>query len=155
MKKALNVILISFAVSQFSYAADIRGIWFTENNDAKVKVYTCGKKICGDIIWLKEPSWTEKDLKTEKDAVLGQAKTDLKNDDKSLRTRPIVGMTLLTGLKLADENEWQGGKIYDAESGNTYSCQAKLANNGNTLKMKGYIGFSWLGRSTNWTRVDR
>ena len=115
-------------------------------------MYSCGTEVCGDIIWLKEPNWTEKDLKNEEDAVLGQAKTDLKNDDKSLRTRPILGMTLLTGLKLKGENKWDGGKIYDAESGNTYACQATLEEGGDTLKMKGYIGFSWIGRSTTWTR---
>ncbi|MCF2947055.1 DUF2147 domain-containing protein [Paraglaciecola aquimarina] len=154
MSKFLCSCLLSVLVTTSCFAGDIQGVWFTENKDAKVKVYACGTEVCGDIIWLKDPIWTEKDVKNQKDAVLGHAKTDVKNDDKALKVRPILGMTLLTGLKLTDENEWDGGKIYDAESGKTYSCQAKLKEDGDTLKMKGYIGFSWIGRSTTWTRVE-
>jgi uncharacterized protein (DUF2147 family) len=153
MKKLRLCSLLLMLVAKSGFSANLEGLWLTENKDAKVRVYLCDDKICGDLVWLKEPNWTKEDVLDDKLLVLGEPKLDTRNDDKSLRSRPLVGIKMLTGLKSSDDNEWDGGKIYDAESGNTYSCQAKLSKDGNTLKMKGYIGVSWLGRTTTWTRA--
>jgi uncharacterized protein (DUF2147 family) len=45
---------------------------------------------------------------------------------------------------------WEDGKIYDPKNGKTYSCKMTLE--GNELKVRGYVGFSLLGRTTVWTR---
>jgi uncharacterized protein (DUF2147 family) len=155
MKKLLGLLLLSSFISKATYAADIEGLWYTENQAAQVKVYQCEQSYCGNLIWLKEPNWDQEDVDNNKGAILGQPKIDLKNDDKNLRGRALIGITLLTGLKNTDDNEYEKGKIYDAESGNTYSSEAKLEDSGDTLKMTGYVGVSWFGRTTTWTRVKQ
>ena len=71
----------------------------------------------------------------------------------SLHDQPIVGMEILKGL-VADGNQWVNGKILDPANGKTYSCTARLASNGEKLRVRGYIGMPLFGRSQTWERVD-
>ncbi len=66
--------------------------------------------------------------------------------------QPIVGMVILTGLK-QDNEQWDGGKILDPLNGKYYSCSARVMDGGKKLKVRGYIGFSLLGRSQDWIRA--
>ncbi|CAM1365555.1 conserved exported hypothetical protein [Tenacibaculum litopenaei] len=68
------------------------------------------------------------------------------------KNKPILGMNILTGLK-KDGDEWSGGKILDPKKGKEYKCFIKLEN-ANKLKIRGYIGFSLLGRTAYWYRKD-
>jgi uncharacterized protein (DUF2147 family) len=61
-----------------------------------------------------------------------------------------MGLDILSGFKYGGGNIWQDGKIYDPKNGKTYSCKMTLE--GNELKVRGYVGFSLLGRTTVWTR---
>lgn len=63
----------------------------------------------------------------------------------------ILGMDILTGLKEKGD-EWSGGKILDPKNGKEYKCYIKLLDN-NTLKLRGYIGFSLFGRTAIWKRA--
>ncbi|MEQ8267931.1 MAG: DUF2147 domain-containing protein [Parvibaculum sp.] len=67
--------------------------------------------------------------------------------------QPIQGMTVLWGLERQDD-QWAGGTILDPSSGDTYDAAVKLAENGKELDVRGYIGFSLLGRTQVWERVD-
>ncbi len=82
----------------------------------------------------------------------GKPKLDNKNPDTKKRQQPIVGMTILTNFIFDGKDEWEDGKIYDPESGNTYSCNMEL-NGRNKLKVRGYIGLSLFGRTEVWTRT--
>ena len=64
------------------------------------------------------------------------------------KNKPILGMNILTGLK-KDGDEWSGGKILDPKNGKTYKCFIKLEE-ADKLKIRGYIGFSLLGRTAYW-----
>ena len=46
----------------------------------------------------------------------------------------------------------KNGKIYDPETGKTY--KAVISSTGNTLSVRGYIGFKALGRSETWKRTS-
>ncbi len=59
-------------------------------------------------------------------------------------------MIIIEGLK-KDGDEYNGGAITDPESGNVYKCYLELVEN-NKLKVRGYIGFSLLGRTQYWLR---
>ena len=50
------------------------------------------------------------------------------------------------------KGEWTEGEIYDARSGKTYSLEVYMKNS-NELELRGYIGLTLFGKSTNWTRV--
>ncbi|MFY0604241.1 MAG: DUF2147 domain-containing protein [Flavobacteriaceae bacterium] len=67
------------------------------------------------------------------------------------KNQPILGMNILTGLK-KNGDEWSGGKILDPKNGKEYKCYIKLLDE-NTLKLRGYIGFSLFGRTAIWKRV--
>lgn len=68
------------------------------------------------------------------------------------KDQKILGMDILTGLK-KKEDEWSGGKILDPKNGKEYKCYIKLLDD-NTLKLRGYIGFSLLGRTAIWKRAE-
>lgn len=69
------------------------------------------------------------------------------------RDQPIIGMTLITGLRKTGDNEWSGGEILDPESGKLYKTKLSLADNGTRLNVRGFIGISLLGRTQTWERV--
>jgi uncharacterized protein (DUF2147 family) len=75
------------------------------------------------------------------------------NPDPALRTRSLLGITILHGFDYAGKDVWKGGTIYDPNSGNTYKSTMTLVDR-NTLKVRGYIGLSLFGRSDIWTRDD-
>jgi uncharacterized protein (DUF2147 family) len=64
----------------------------------------------------------------------------------------IIGMQILNGLKKDSDNKWSGGEILDPKNGKTYSCKAELIEGGQKLKLRGFIGFSLLGRTQVWER---
>jgi len=67
------------------------------------------------------------------------------------KDKPIVGMTILSGLK-KNGDEYSGGTILDPGNGKTYKCKIKVAEDGNSLEVRGFIGFSLLGRTQVWVR---
>lgn len=67
------------------------------------------------------------------------------------KDEPLRGMTFISGLK-KDDDEWTGGTIIDPESGKTYKCNMHLTDGGQKLVVRGYIGFSLVGRSQTWNR---
>ena len=69
------------------------------------------------------------------------------------KNTPILGMNILTGLK-KDGDEWSGGKILDPKNGKEYKCYIQLLDE-NTLKIRGYIGFSMFGRTAIWKRATQ
>lgn len=65
--------------------------------------------------------------------------------------QPVVGMTILWGLR-RDGEEWTGGEILDPNNGKTYKCKLRVIGDGTRLEVRGYIGFSLLGRTQTWIR---
>ncbi|NTV11099.1 MAG: DUF2147 domain-containing protein [Zoogloea sp.] len=68
------------------------------------------------------------------------------------RGQPLLGMTILTGLK-KDGGEYRGGEILDPENGRVYRCRMTLLDQGERLEVRGFIGVPALGRSQTWQRV--
>lgn len=143
MLKSLLVIL-SILVSNciFSQKPDaILGTWLPSNAKAHVKIERVGNKYYGTIIWLREPI----DPDTKK------PKVDKNNPEKSQQSKPVIGLKLLKDLEF-DDDEWTDGTVYDPENGKTYSCTVTLKD-ANTIDMRGYVGFSFIGRSDTWKRI--
>jgi uncharacterized protein (DUF2147 family) len=67
------------------------------------------------------------------------------------KNQPIVGLIIIRNMK-HDGNEYNGGDILDPESGSVYRCKMHLEQVGTRLILRGYIGFSLLGRSQTWQR---
>jgi len=79
--------------------------------------------------------------------------TDELNPDSALRSRLLLGLTIMDGFDYAGEGKWKNGRIYDPNSGKTYKCKLTLIDE-NTLELRGYIGISLLGRTERWTRRE-
>ncbi len=120
------------------------GVWATDGGDSHVKIVECGTNLCGTIVWLKDPLGDD-----GKDAV------DSKNPDPSLRSKKLVGLMLLSGFEQDkdDPGKWIHGRIYDPDDGRTYSCNLTVQDR-DAIRVRGYIGFSLLGKTQVWTRVD-
>lgn len=136
-----GLLFSSAAHSQYE-KEDITGIWLTSGKEpAKIQIYKTGEKYYGKIIWLKNP------------AENGKQRVDANNPDKTKRNDPIIGLIILKGFRFDGEDEWKGGNIYDPESGKTYNCYMYLKNM-NTLRVRGFVGVSLLGRTETWTRSN-
>ncbi len=67
------------------------------------------------------------------------------------KDQPIVGMVILRGLAMHGD-EYSGGDILDPDNGSVYRCKLRVEEHGSQLSVRGFIGFSLLGRSQIWTR---
>ena len=69
------------------------------------------------------------------------------------KDQPIIGMTILWGLK-KDGDVWAGGEILDPHNGKIYRCKMTLSEDGKSLNVRGFIGISLIGRSQTWLRQE-
>lgn len=76
--------------------------------------------------------------------------------DGDRHNKRIVGMIIMESLKQNSDkqNEWTGGQILDPTKGKFYHCKIKVVDNGQKLKVRGYIGVPLFGRSQTWLRVS-
>ncbi len=119
---------------------EIIGTWETDAKDAKMEVFKNGNFYYGKLIWGNKV--VEADGKT--------SKMDSKNPDEKLRTRNIIGIVNLSRLKY-ENGTYVDGTIYDPPSGKTYDCKAWIENG--KLQLRGFIGFSLIGRTATWHRL--
>jgi uncharacterized protein (DUF2147 family) len=143
MKKAVLILIaIMFVWASMASAGDadaILGQWYIEGERAVVEMYRCADRYCGRIVWLKEPKNAD-----------GSDKMDIHNPDPSKKRCPVVGINIVRDFEYKGKDRWADGEIYDPDNGKSYSCKMTLA--GDTLKVRGFIGISLIGRTTQWTR---
>jgi len=140
---------LSIATAVLAQKPDaVLGKWWNEEKDAHIEIYSCEGKTCGKIVWLKEPNYPADDPK----GMAGKTKVDRENPDPAKKEQSILGMNLVWGFTHAGENVWEGGSIYNPREGKTYKCKMTLENP-DTLKVRGFIGISLIGKTNIWTRV--
>jgi uncharacterized protein (DUF2147 family) len=137
---AFCVFLVGSVMGQSGSDAII-GVWESGNGKARIKIDKADEKFNGRIVWLREPNDEN-----------GKPKVDKNNTEEALRTKPLLGYSMLKGFSFAGEKVWKDGTIYDPESGSTYSCAITMTDE-NTLDVRGYIGVSLFGRTDVWKRV--
>jgi len=125
-----------------TWGQDVFGEWYsidpdTGDNESIIRVYEQG------------------------DEVFARIETILREEDKDKtciectgadKNKPIEGLVIMKGLK-KDGQEYNGGKILDPKNGKYYKCYITLEEK-NKLKLRGYIGFSAIGRTEYWYRVE-
>ncbi len=85
--------------------------------------------------------------------LLPAATTDICNDcpgDK--KDKPLIGLDILWDLK-PYKDYWSYGHIVDPANGKVYKASIWLEG-ANELKVRGYIGFSIIGRTQTWYKVN-
>lgn len=136
----LAIATLSLLTSTAAQAGSIDGDWLTPNGGAKVHLAPCGPKFCGTITWLKRPNGKD-----------GQPQKDAYNPDPTLKTRPVIGVKIITGMAPAGEGRWAGGSIYNPGDGKTYSSKMNLDPSG-ILKVQGC--FAVICITQTWTRAS-
>ena len=124
----------------FLQTDSIEGTWVTTDDEtgkqkSEVFIYKENGKLYGKITKLLLPE--------DQGKICINCKG--KNKDKSIK-----GMVIINDLQL-DENTWEDGTILDPKSGKVYDCNIGFEDT-NTLKVRGYLGFSLLGRTQIWKR---
>jgi uncharacterized protein (DUF2147 family) len=146
LKNTIILLVIFFftfnSFAQTNQEADkIIGLWQTGSGKGRVQITKYGNKFSGKIVWLRDPN----DAK-------GNPKLDSKNPDVNRQKNTTIGITNLLGFTYEGNSEYDNGTVYDPENGKTYKCIMTLENI-NSLNVRGYIGFSFIGRTDVWTRV--
>ena len=73
--------------------------------------------------------------------------------DGPRRNQPVIGMTFMWGITKQGD-DYQGGEILDPKTGKIYRAKMNLADGGKKLNVRGFIGFSLLGRTQVWDREE-
>lgn len=133
------LILTSFSKQAQASQDSILGTWESDEKDVRMEFFKEGDVYEGRLLWGNKI--VEEDGKT--------SKKDLRNPDRALQSREIVGVVSLTGLKWSGR-EYTGGKIYDPPSGKTYDCKAWVE--ADKLHLRGFMGFSMMGKTVLWHR---
>ena len=124
--------------------AAVTGIW--SGGDSLMEVTVRGETLSMKVIAIREAVYRPDEGIGEP----GAPRRDDNNPDPARQDR------LLVGLELLEDYRWTGrrweGKIYDPESGNTYS--SRMEREGDRLKMRGYIGMPMLGRTRHFEPVE-
>lgn len=138
-KFSKKIFLFSFILVIANYALaqnDFIGRWLSPSKKGIVETYIQNNKLYGKLVWVK----------TER--------KDIYNADKNLRNRDVKGLIMLNDFTW-ESPQWVEGKIYDPEGGSTYSSKMWLSEDKQALYVRGYIGFSLLGRNEKFTRVNK
>jgi len=137
----MMLVMVFTSVAIFAQSDPIIGKWQNPSGEGRIEIYKKGDKYYGKLYWLKEPN-----------DVHGNLKKDVKNPEKSLQSRQIQGLEILTNFS-KDGNSFVDGKIYDPKSGKTYSCKMTLQGT-DKLDIRGYVGVSLFGRTETWKKIN-
>ena len=133
----LFCLALPFAASSQS---TVEGIWVNGDGDGWIELAITDGELRGRITGSPDDPDNQK-----------PSRTDVQNPDVTLRNRPLRGLLILTGFRADDSGRWIGGRVYDPNSGNTYRGTITQVGE-DTLKLRGYIGISWFGRTEIWNR---
>ncbi len=116
-------------------AEGLLGFWSTDAGSV-LHIDNCGPNVCITIMTISQKA---------------PGVIDERNPDAGLRTRPICKLVIGTAFDLKDPTHAENGRVYDPESGKTY--KSAMSSDGNTLHLRGYVGFKALGRTETWMRT--
>lgn len=141
MKKLISTSLLLF-LGLFIYAQSPIGVWKTIDDET-------GKEKSYVEIYKNESGNLEG--KVVKILTPGHQDRKCKECKGSKKNKPIVGLVIIRDMD-KEGDTWKNGHILDPENGKEYKCKMTLKDE-DTLDVRGYIGFSLIGRTQTWYRV--
>jgi uncharacterized protein (DUF2147 family) len=141
MRNTITAALFFMTTVFFAQSQGVTGKWKTiddQTGEAKsiIEIYEKSGKVYGKVTEILNPA-RKKDLCQ-----------NCVGEDKN---KAILGLVVIKGLS-KDGDEYNGGKIVDPQTGKIYKCLITLEEK-DKLKVRGYIGFSLIGRTQTWFRV--
>lgn len=147
--KSIIIAFLLFPVCSFKNVPNfnanaIEGKWMSMENNLEVEVFKSGSEYKAIIVWFDDSD--------DKSQPMNQRR-DIKNPNKALRTRKIIGMEIMHGLIFdSGDNEWQDGTIYDSRTGKNWNVKAWINKEG-ILKVRGYWHFEIFGKTRGLRRI--
>lgn len=139
----INLVL-SFACFAQTKTDAILGKWMAEEKNLEVEIFKAGNEYKGIVVWFDD---------TDDKTIPMNMRCDRKNPDKLLRYRKIIGLEVMHGLTYnQDDEEWQGGRIYDSSSGKDWNAKAWLKDG--FLKVRGFWHFEFLGQTMRFKKIS-
>jgi uncharacterized protein (DUF2147 family) len=141
MKAAVGALALAVIIGggAAAHAQDATGTWLNADKDGIVQISACGAALCGKVVWIRDTI----------DKATGRPPVDAKNADPALRSRPIMGLQVLSDLKPSSAlNRWDG-RVYSIDDGKTFSAKVTLLG-ANQLRVEGCVMVVCQGET--WTR---
>src|SRR5215813_14226932 len=113
--RSCSMLKIGFAALVFTAGwmvpatADPMGLWL-DKDGWTIRIQPCGLDLCAVIA----------SVKPALDPATGKPWTDKNNADSSKRSRSLVGVDVLSGMRPNGPQKWSG-QLYDADRGHTLS----------------------------------
>ena len=139
---ALSVLaaaLFATCSSSKASAADPSGIWAKDDGSARVEIKKCGRGLCSEVVWLRNPKDSQ-----------GKPLHDARNENPSLRDRPIIGLPLFSNMRLTEPNTWVGN-VYNPVEGHIYTDVKVTLVSRQQIVLRGCKTWLLCGEKT-WTR---
>jgi uncharacterized protein (DUF2147 family) len=140
---ALFSALLAFSASSQELSQKLQnaiGHWQVMNNDGtlggQVDTYLVNGKLFGKVTKLK-PSRKPDDI------------CDLCSGE--LKNKPMLGMVIMRDMQPVGD-DWASGFILDPDNGKEYHSKLWAVDKDH-LSMRGYVGISLFGRTSNWVRI--
>ena len=119
-----------------------QGIWMPEDQGSKVEIFSCEDALCGRVVWML----VDRDDK-------GNILTDIYNPDPALRTAPVLGLVIMTGIKpTEEENVWQG-RVYNPQDGRTYDFWLTVISD-SQITIQGCGLYNLICQTHTWNRAE-
>ncbi len=123
-------------------STDLTGFWLTAQKGSIIEFKKNGELYEGKVVWSKNAKGRD-----------GKALKDVNNPDKSKRNNPLLGTTMISGLKYNPKTDtYEGGKIYQPQTGRTFNCKVNLDKSKNAIQVNGGVGF--ISKTLTWTRTS-
>ena len=116
-------------------AEDAFGVWEHPDNGSHIRVSQCGDGLCATIVKVRDPS-----------------RTDEHNPDPAKRSRPVEGITIMSGAAKTGPATWEG-QLYNTQDGKTYSGTVTVVSK-TQLKLQGCVLGGLICQGPTWTRVE-
>lgn len=124
-----------------SAAEHLSGFWMDSDGEVIIEISPCEDAMCGKVAWLRLPNGPD-----------GKPLLDYRNPDKTLRSRPVCGLQVISGIRQQDDGTFGGGTVYVSDLGMQFKGQATQIDD-NRMEVRGYVGISLFGQSEVWKRV--
>jgi uncharacterized protein (DUF2147 family) len=138
MNRLASIALLGLAASPLlieAQSSPLLGNW-REPTGTILRIEPCSNDLCVRIVFLRPDA---------------PSTVDINNPDASQRGHFLCGLVIGSQFHLTEPGRASGGSLYDPKSGNTY--HGTMSVEGETLKLRGYIGFPIFGRTETWQRA--
>lgn len=123
----IKLIFFTFVLLFFiqnSFSQGIVGIWWTEKNESKVKIYESNDKYYGKLIWAADPAQ---------------------------KVQQHVGKIIIDGFVKQEDGTYQG-IVHAPHWGKTFKGKITIQSE-DKIFLRGYLGIPLFGSTQNWVRA--